>query len=145
MNLEDPVVQAEHQQALQRLAQQAVSALDERRAAKRLLDLGCSQRKIAEILMTNQAKVHRMLKTIERRGGATPVEPEEIILLAAAGEITRQTMMDELKGFEYTSGRDAPYPYEGRVSGTWDQVTSAYGRGLISKEEFDEVKGQACK
>lgn len=140
MDLEDPVVQAERRQALKRLAQRSVSDLDERRAAKRLLDLGCSQREIAEVLMTSQAKVHRMLKIIERKGGVITVEPEEVILRAIAGEISRREMIDELKDFEYSLGTDAPYPHEDHVDGTWDQVLSAYARGLISKEEFDEVK-----
>lgn len=140
MNLEDPVVQAERQQALKRTAQRAVSALDERRAAKRLLDLGYSQREIAEVLMTSQAKVHRMLKFIELKGGALPVEPEEIILRANAGEISRREIMEWLRAFEYSPGTDAPYPHEGHVDGTWDQVTGAYARGLITKEEFTEVE-----
>lgn len=140
MGPEGSAVQAERQQALKRTAQRAMIDLDERRAANRLFGMGCSQREIAEILVTNQARVHRMLKIIERRGGTIPIEPEEIILRATAGEVSRQTMMDELKGFEYAAGVDAPDPYEGHVDGTWDQETSAYARGLITIVEFMEVE-----
>lgn len=140
MEPENPLVQAERQQALKRVAQRAVSDLDGLRAALRLLDFGCSQQEIADVLMTSQAKVHRMLKLIKGRGGLIPVEPEEIILRATAGVISRQEMMDRLRAFEYSPGTDAPYPHEGHIDGTWDQVVSAYARGLITREELMGVE-----
>lgn len=43
MDLHVPLIQAERQQALKRIAQRAVSDLDGTREAQRLLNMGCSE------------------------------------------------------------------------------------------------------
>lgn len=136
----DPEFETIHHGALQRQARQRVDRVDDLRAAKNAADRELSQRDIADLLLTSQAKVHRMLKTIERRGGNLEPEPEEIILRAFAYGTNRGQLLETLKSFTYTFGQSAPYPHEGRLPGTWDQVVAAYTQELLTGEEFDEVR-----
>lgn len=136
----DPDLQALHQQALQRHARQRVDHLDELRAVKNAADRRLTQRQIADLLETSQAKVHRMLKALERRDGSSTHGPAEIILRAFAYDTDRAALIETLKAFPYTFGEDAPYPHEGRVPGTWDQVLTSFAQDLLSKEEFDELR-----
>ncbi|WP_369046762.1 hypothetical protein [Sinomonas sp. P10A9] len=129
-----------HHAALQRQARSRVDAIDELRAAKQVADRGLPQRDIAELLATSQARVHRMLKALERSNHNVPVTPEEIILRACAYDTSRDGLVQELTRFDYTFGEEAPYPLEGRISGTWDEVVKALASGMISQKEFDQVR-----
>ncbi|MCZ9884728.1 hypothetical protein [Arthrobacter sp. B2a2-09] len=130
-----------HRGALQRQARQRVDLLDELRAVHNASSRGRNQRQIAEILVTSQAKVHRMLKAIERRPSVlASQEPEEIILRAFAYDTSRPELLATLKSMTFTDGEDAPYPEEGRIPGTWDQVVSAFAQGLLDEAEFNEVR-----
>lgn len=137
----DSNLQALHHQALQRQARKLVDDLDELKAAQNAARRGLSQRDIADLLETSQAKVHRLLKAVERRGGKLEAGPEEIALRAFAYDTSRSALVQTLKEFPYTDAQDAPYPHEGRIPGTWDQVVTALARGLLSDEEFEEIKG----
>lgn len=136
----DSSLEALHHQALQRQARQRVDLLDELRAVQNAANRNYSQREIADILATSQAKVHRMLKAIERRKGDLALDPEEVILRAFAYDTPRKKLVADLKAFSYTFGEEAPYPHEGRLSGTWDQVVAAVAQGLLSEAEFNEVR-----
>lgn len=127
-------------EALQRQARQRVDVLDEMRAAKNAVDRGQTQRAIADLLMTSQARVSRLLKAIERRGGDLSPDPEEIILRATAYDTDRHQLVALLQGFRYTYGEEAPYPHEGRIPGTWDQVVSCHAQKLLTAEEFSEIR-----
>ncbi len=127
-------------EALQRQARQRVDVLDEMRAVKNAVDRGLSQRPIADLLMTSQARVSRLLKAIERRGGDLGQEPEEIILRATAYDTDRKQLVHALQVFPYTFGEDAPYLHEGRIPGTWDQVVACRAQKMLSVEEFDQVR-----
>ncbi|WP_035770232.1 hypothetical protein [Arthrobacter castelli] len=129
-----------HRGALQRQARQRVDRIDDLRAAKNASDRGLNQRDIAELLATSQAKVHRMLKTIERRSGNLEQDPEELILRVFAYDTDRRELVEILKAFPYTFGESAPYPHEGRTPGTWDQVVAAYAQDLLTKDEFNKVR-----
>lgn len=135
----DSNLQALHHQALQRQARKLVDDLDELRAAQNAASRGLSQREIAGLLETSQAKVHRLLKAFERRGGNLEAGPEEIALRAFAYDTSRPALIRTLKAFPYTEGQDAPYPHEGRIPGTWDQVVTSFAKGLLSSEEFEEI------
>lgn len=137
----DPNLQALHHQALQRQARKLVDDFDELKAAQNAARRGLSQRDIADLLETSQAKVHRLLKAVERRGGNLEAGPEEIALRAFAYDTSRSDLVQTLKKFPYTDAQDAPYPHEGRIPGTWDQVVTAWAKGLLSDEEFEEIKG----
>jgi hypothetical protein len=136
----DSGLAAMHRQALQRQARQRVDLLDDLRAVQNVAQRNFSQREIAEVLATSQAKVHRMLKAIERREGNLDLDPEEIILRAFAYDTPRQELVAKLKTFAYTFGEEAPYPHEGRIPGSWDQVVAAVAQGLLSEEEFNDVR-----
>ncbi|MCF3138209.1 MULTISPECIES: hypothetical protein [Micrococcaceae] len=136
----DSNLAAMHHEALQRQARQRVDLLDELRAVRNVANRNFNQRDIAEILVTSQAKVHRLLKAIERRGGDLSPDPEEVILRAFAYDTSRDKLVADLKAFAYSFGEDAPYPNEGRVPGTWDQVVVAVAQGLLSETEFQEVR-----
>ncbi|WOH18018.1 hypothetical protein IRJ34_16940 [Paenarthrobacter sp. GOM3] len=136
----DSNLAAMHHEALQRQARQRVDLLDELRAVQNVANRNFNQRDIAEILVTSQAKVHRLLKAIERRGGDLSPDPEEVILRAFAYDTSRHKLVADLKAFAYTFGEDAPYPHEGRMPGTWDQVVVAVAHGLLSETEFQEVR-----
>ena len=129
-----------HHEALQRHARARVDDIDELRAAKQAADRGLPQRDIAELLATSQPRVHRMLKALERGGGEVPVTPEEVILRAVAYDTDRADMVEELTRFVYTFVEDAPYPFEGRMPGTWDQVVKALATEMITREEFEKIR-----
>ncbi|XAZ31927.1 hypothetical protein AAHB34_03085 [Paenarthrobacter ureafaciens] len=100
-----------------------------------------NQRDIAEVLVTSQAKVHRMLKAIERRPDIlSSDQPEELILRAFAYDTPRRDLIEKLKSISYTDGEEAPYPDEGRIPGTWDQVVGAHAQELLTESEFNEVR-----
>ncbi|BAS18627.1 hypothetical protein AHiyo8_pI69310 (plasmid) [Arthrobacter sp. Hiyo8] len=136
----DSSLEAIHKEALQRQARQKVDLIDELRAALNADRRGIPQRDIADLLATSQARVHRLLKAIERRGGTVNKDPEEIILRAFAYDTSRQRLMEELMSYTYTFGEQAPYPHEGRIPGTWDQVVKAFAQGLLTKGEFDQIR-----
>ncbi len=136
----DSSLQAMHREALQRQARQRVDLLDELRAVRNAADRHLTQRDIADLLATSQAKVHRMLKAIERRNGDLALDPEEIILRAFAYDTPREKLLADLKVVGYTFGEEAPYPHDGRLPGTWDQVVAAFAQGLLDETEFSEVR-----
>lgn len=136
----DSSLAAMRHQALQRQARQRVDLLDELRAVQNATNRHLTQRETADILATSQAKVHRMLKAIERRNGNLDLDPEEIILRAFAYDTSREKLLTDLKLFPYTFGENAPYPHEGRLPGTWDQVVTAFAQGLLDEAEFNVVR-----
>jgi hypothetical protein len=117
-----------------------VDLLDELRAVQNASRRGLTQRETADILATSQTKVYRLLKAIERRETDLAPDPEEIILRAFAYDMPRQELIADLKAFRYTFGQDAPYPHEGRLPGTWDQVVTALAQGFLDEAEFNEVR-----
>ncbi|GAP60672.1 hypothetical protein AHiyo1_42440 [Arthrobacter sp. Hiyo1] len=106
----DSSLEAIHKEALQRQARQKVDLIDELRAALNADRRGIPQRDIADLLATSQARVHRLLKAIERRGGTVNKDPEEIILRAFAYDTSRQRLMEELMSYTYTFGEQAHIP-----------------------------------
>ncbi|WP_284976798.1 hypothetical protein [Arthrobacter sp. efr-133-TYG-104] len=137
----DNDIAALHRGALQRQARQRVDLLDELRAVHNASARGMNQRDIADVLVTSQAKVHRMLKAIERRPDVLSAnQPEELILRAFAYDTPREVLLEKLKSMDYTDGEDAPYPHEGRIPGTWDQVVGAFAQELMDESEFNEVR-----
>ncbi|MDI2036655.1 hypothetical protein [Paenarthrobacter nitroguajacolicus] len=130
-----------HRGARQRQARQRVDLLDELRAVHNASSRGMNQREIADVLVTSQAKVHRMLKAIERRPDVLSAgAPEEIILRAFVCDTPRVELLERLKSLSYTDGEDAPYPHEGCIPGTWDQVVGAFAQDLLTEREFNEVR-----
>lgn len=139
MSTLSPDMQQLHHEALQRRARQRLDDIEDMRAVLQAKASGKTQREIAEVVVTSQPRVHRLLRAAEHREDINEKLPEEIILEAFVHETARDELLDTLKSFPYTFATDAPYPHEGRIPGTWDQVVSAYIQDLLTKDEFDEV------
>ncbi|MBP2216040.1 hypothetical protein [Arthrobacter sp. CAN_C5] len=129
-----------HRGALQRRARQRVDLFDDMRAVKIARGHGLAQREIADLLVTSQDIVHRLLKAVERRGGDLTPDPAELIMRAFAYDSPRGALLNQLKAYPYDFGKNAPSPYEGRLPGTWDQIVVAFAQEMLSREEFDELK-----
>ncbi|MGG5753650.1 hypothetical protein ACQ3I4_13650 [Zafaria sp. Z1313] len=138
----DGGLRALHHEALQRQARQRLDILDETRAALQAKQSGLNQRQIADLLVTSQPKVHRLLKAIDRRGGELNEDPEELILRAFVYDTPRDELVERLVEFQYSFGEDAPDPHEGRIPGTWDQVVSAAAQGLLNEDEFAAIRSR---
>lgn len=136
----DSQLAAIHHHALQRAARRRIDVIDDMRAAKQAEDRDLTQREIAEILVTSQAKVNRMLKAAARRPRIMDQDPEEMILRAFAYDASRHELIEKLKQYPYTGGQAGPGQEDGYIQGTWDQVVVAYAQGLLSDAEFDEVR-----
>lgn len=131
-------VEAIAHKAQVRQAQERLLLIDEMRDAHRLKQEGKTQRQIAEILRTTQPRVHRMLRGARALGDAET--PEEIILRATVDETSREVLVERLSTFDYTFTEFAPSPHEGSVPGTWTQVGAAHLLGLLSDEEYEDVR-----
>ena len=127
------------QRALRRRAVEQLNRLAEMRDAVELADSGKGQREIAEALMTTQPRVHRLLKAAQI-SEVESVSAEEMIWLSAVGQMDRDTLVDALKSLNYTFRRHAPEPFDGAVSGSWDQVRAAALNGFLSRSEYEDVR-----
>lgn len=92
-----------------------------------------------DILQTTQPRVHRMLKAMEDRDPESE-SPEEIILRAVAEGTPRHELVRRLAQFHYTFRQRAPEPFEGAVTGSWDEVRHAFVTGLLTEREFERVR-----
>lgn len=124
--------------ALVRRATVRLARIDDIRAAVRLSSAGKSQREIAELLHVTQPVVHRLLRDAELLG--TEETPEELILRTWVEGASRDALVARLSRWDYTFTVYAPYPSEGSTPGTWDQVVFAYQNGLLSGDEYAQVK-----
>jgi hypothetical protein len=132
-------VSAIEKRAAMRRVKDRLARIEEMREAQQLADAGKTQRDIADILQTTQPRVHRMLKAMEDRD-AEAESPEEIILLAAANGTPRPELVRRLTQFHYTFRQRAPQPFEGAVTGSWDEVRHAFVTGLLTEREFERVR-----
>lgn len=121
-----------------RRAHERLNQIDEMREANELNKLGKSQREIAELLLTTQPRVGRLLRGARVLGDAPT--PEELILRATVEETPRDVLIEQLSAYEYTFTEYAPYPHEGAVPGTWAQVSVAHQLRLLSDEEYENVR-----
>lgn len=131
-------VKAVAEAARVRRAQERLLRIEDMKAAATLSETGKSQREIASTLSTTQPRIHRMLKAVE--GHDRNVWPEEIILRAVVSKSSRTKLIDALSNLKYTFREHAPEPFDGSKGGTWDEVSSAYVSGLLSKKEYESVR-----
>lgn len=132
-------VSAIQKRAEMRRVKERLARIEEMREAWQLTAAGKTQRDIADILQTTQPRVHRMLKAMESRDPESE-SPEEIILRAIAEGTPRREMVRRLALFHYTFRQRAPEPFEGAVTGTWDEVRQAFMSGLLTEREFERVR-----
>lgn len=99
-----------------------------------------SQRQIAVLLGRSQPDVQRTLKRIAAHPELVQVSPREIALRRAAGEISDEKMMEQMRGLPYSFGEVEPNPAgEGYRRGSWDEVRRLRREGLITNEEWETL------
>ncbi len=125
--------------AARRRARQRLDRIEEMRDARRLATVGQSAQQIADHLDTTEDRAFRMLKATEGRS-VDEVTPEEIILRFAAGGGDRGRLVERLSACAFTYREYAPEPFDGAVSGSWDDVRRAVTEGLLSQDEYDLVR-----
>jgi hypothetical protein len=135
------IVEAIAHEAQVRRAHERLLRIEDMRAASQLKQSGMNQREIANVLSTTQPRVGRLLRGASALGDAP--SPEEIILRATVDGTARAKLLKQLRGLDYTFTRFAPYPHEGSVPGTWTQVSAAHQLGLLSDEEYENVRSAA--
>lgn len=121
-----------------RRAHERLNRIDEMRDADQLTKLGKSQREIADLLLTTQQRVRRLLRGATALGDAPT--PEELILRATVDGTPRDVLIKQLCAYEYTFTEFATYPHEGSVCGTWTQISNAHQLRLLSDKEYDHVR-----
>ncbi|MEX3646595.1 MULTISPECIES: hypothetical protein [Mycolicibacterium] len=124
--------------ALIRRAHERLNQIEEMHDAVQLHNLGKSQRDIADLLLTTQPRVGRLVRGA-RALGDTPT-PEELILRATVEATPRDDLIKELSAYEYTFTEYAAYPHDGSTPGTWTQVSAAHQLGLLSDPEYENVR-----
>lgn len=136
------------QQAQRARARREVGSIDYARAVRRALrDKRVSQVRLAQLLHVSQPTLSEMLRRdvqepLEGFSGATPYE---IAQRYAAGDITRDQLLDELTRYPYlptphTDGYDSLLMYE---PGMFNDVTRAARDGLIDYEIHDHLAEHA--
>lgn len=131
------VAQITHRAQIRR-AHERLNQFDEMRDAHELNRLGKNQREIADLLLTTQPRVGRLLRGAQALGD-TPT-PEELILRATVDDTPSDVLIKQLCGYQYTFTEFAPYPHEGSTPGTWTQVSTAHQLRLLSGEEYENVR-----
>lgn len=106
---------------------------------------GQSQTAIALEAGISQAEVSRSVKRVKLVPGMIERCPREVILEFVAGEISADQMLQELSQWNYSHAQDAEAnnPLSVRTSGSWEQVSDAYNRGLIDYEDYEYLQQQA--
>ncbi len=127
-------------------ARRDLADLDYRRALRKLVaEAGVSQVEVAAALNVSQPTISKAVQAakalpdpLEGFAGATPLE---ICQRYAAGEITREDLVDELARFPYVEG-DQTDGYDSLLvdpPGAWSELDLAESRGLIDSEVYAEV------
>ena len=103
---------------------------------------GRTQREIGRLLGVSQTDVHRMLRRAKNAGTDwVRVAPRELILRYRAGLISRGTLLGRLNDLD--EGQVAPHSGDGYAPGTWDQVRDAFMDGLLTEDEYEELREQS--
>lgn len=134
-----PAVEDISRRALLRQARERLDRISEVRDAAHLSETGLGQREIAQVLHTTQPRVHRMLKAATWLN-RDKESPEEVILRATVDQTDRSDLVKRLSTMTYTFKKHAPAPFEGAVSGSWDQVTAAVVADLLSRTEYEQIR-----
>lgn len=92
------------------------------RAVGKATEEGVPQRTIAVMLGVAQPEVSRIVKKLRLNPAARDRSPREVMLEHAGGRISREQMISELAGWEYTFGRVAADDPVGQSyqRGSWD-------------------------
>lgn len=120
--------------------------VDYQRALLAAVSSGMTQRELAAVLKVRQPTVQEALERaraeagepVPGRHGATPLEVAERY---AVGEIDRATMLAELTSWDYQpmAGVEAGDDLGTYVTGSFDDVVTAVGRGYLAEEDYDAI------
>lgn len=118
-----------------------LNRIDLLRTVAQARDEHLTQTQIANRLSISQPEVHRILRKVHNFPGLCALNPREIILRFHAGSITHDEMMNQLIDWPYTFARAAEpaNPQSVMVEGTWDQLSDAVYRDLLSAEDYDHL------
>jgi hypothetical protein len=101
---------------------------------------GRTQRDIAARLDISQSAVYKMLVRARHTPGLFELTPWEVVLRYAAGEISHDAMLEELRAWTWTRDRfldaDSPEP-EQFVAGNWHDLDRAVRFGYLTDDDFD--------
>jgi len=114
-----------------------------RRAIFALHDAGWSQRDIAQQAGISQPEVSRRLR--RRKLQSDGLEPRDVILQRATGQITTEQMLNRLGALPLTAnapGRSGDYDGAATTTGTAKQLVSAFHEGLLTEEEYEHLRAQ---
>jgi DNA-binding CsgD family transcriptional regulator len=106
---------------------------------------GHSQREIAHALGESQATVHRLLARARARQqvdqNPRAIKARHFLLKFLAGDLSRGELLGRLKGV--APGVVAPgNQVDGYISGSWDEVRTAYLDGLINSALYEYLRTQ---
>jgi len=130
--------------ALDRLARTAArQRLDRRELERAIFDgrkAGLTQRQISDKLgIHSQTTVQRILRRLDEDPSLLEKKPAEVIDRYAVGEISAESMMDQLLNWTYSFGSVARIngvATDAYMSGDWDDIERAFYQGLLSDEQF---------
>lgn len=105
------------------------------------------QTQMADVLHTTQSNVSRWAARGRKQqapDGQLACTAYEVAQRYAAGEITREQMLQALIGWDYVPGEPAPandwYGMPNDPPGSFEETTArAYRDGLISAQDYDEI------
>jgi len=130
--------------ALDRLARTAArQRLDRRELERAIFDgrkAGLTQRQISDKLgIHSQTTVQRILRRLDEDPSLLEKKAAEVIDRYAVGEISAESMMDQLLNWTYSFGSVARIngvATDAYMSGDWDDIERAFYQGLLSDEQF---------
>lgn len=122
-------------------ATRELNRIDQLRACAAAKDQGLTQSEIAHRLAISQPEVHRILRKVASFPELLERTPREVILDFHADKISHESMLDELKTWNYTFAADAqPDNPEGALTqGSWDDIVDAVHRDLIDVQDYEEL------
>ncbi len=112
-----------------------------RRGIFALHDAGWSQRDIAKQAGISQPEVSRRLK--RRALESRSIEPRDVILQRAAGQINTSQMLEQLSAMPLTvktPGRRGAYDGAATITGTAKQLVNALQQGLLTEAEYEQLR-----
>lgn len=126
-------------------ARQAVARLDYLRGVRHLVGQA-TQVEVARVLGVSQPAVSMALKD-EAKLPVVPAgfhggDPEEIIARFAAGELSREQVVDELLRWPYAKSSELDGPLDDimvTAPGSFDVVVQAMYRGVLPIDVYDEI------
>jgi len=119
-------------------AAEVLALIDSDRRFERLLRQGLTPQQVAERTGEEERFVLTVKRMMDRGEPVRPETPEELGFRRFLGQISSQEMMDRLRSWPYTFSRIRGY--DGYERGSWDDIDSLRSDGLLSDQEYDELR-----